>query len=203
MCYMIRSRDRVKEALPTIYKILTDLSKLIVPFMPFVADEMYMNLAGENSVHLADFPQANPKSIDIILEKEMKKEREIVEKTHAKRKEAQIKVRQPLQKLEYDGQKLPESLESLIADEVNVKEVVHAKALQLDTKLSPQLKAEGEAREIIRQIQQARKEAGCELSEKVTVTLLSWPAEFEDEIKKQTLSEELIKGEKLAIKRAG
>ena len=62
---------------------------------------------------------------------------------------------------------------------------------------------EGEAREIIRQIQQARKETGCELSEKVTVTLPAWPKEFEQEIKKQTLSKELIKGEKLTIKRAG
>ena len=124
-------------------------------------------------------------------------------KPHAKRREVGIRARQPLQKLEYGGQKLPEPLESLIADEVNVKEVVDDKDLQLDTKLSPQLKVEGEAREIIRQIQQARKEAGCELSEKVTVTLPAWPKEFEQEIKKQTLSKELIKGEKLTIKRAG
>jgi len=201
--YVRRSRERVKEALPTLYSILVNLSKLLAPFMPYVAEEMYMNLAGGDSVHLADFPQANPKSIDINLEKEMKKVREIVEKAHAKRKETQIKVRQPLQKLEYDGQKLPEPLELVIADEVNVKEVVHAKALHLDTKLSPQLKTEGEAREIIRQIQQARKEAGCDLAEKVSVTLPAWPKEFEEEIKKQTLSKELVKGEKFSIKRAG
>ena len=200
--YVRRSRERIKDALPALYSILVNLSKLLAPFMPYVAEEMYMNLAGENSVHLSDFPQANPKSIDINLEKEMKKAREIVEKAHAKRKETQIKVRQPLQKLEYGGQKLPEPLELVIADEVNVKEVVHAKALRLDAKLSPALKAEGEAREIIRQIQQARKEAGCELSEKVTVTLPAWPKEYETEIKKQTLSKELVKGEKLTIKRA-
>ena len=201
--YVRRSRERIKDALPALYSILVNLSKLLAPFMPYVAEEMYMNLAGENSVHLSDFPQANPKSIDINLEKEMKKAREIVEKAHAERKEVGIKVRQPLQKLEYGGQKLPEPLELVIADEVNVKEVVHAKALRLDAKLSPALKAEGEAREIIRQIQQARKEAGCELSEKVTVTLPAWPKEYETEIKKQTLSKELVKGEKLTIKRAG
>ena len=93
-------------------------------------------------------------------------------------------------------------MEFIIADEVNVKAVVHAKILQFDTKLSQRLKAEGEAREIIRSIQQARKEAGCDLSEKVTVFLPAWPKEFEAEIKKQTLSKELIKGEKLSIKRA-
>ena len=200
--YIRRSRDRVVEALPTLYSILVNLSKLIAPFMPYIAEEMYVNLTGENSVHLSDFPQVNPKSIDINLEKEMKKAREIVEKAHAKRKEIQIKVRQPLAKLEYAGQKLPESLELIIADEVNVKAVVHAKILQFDTKLSQRLKAEGEAREIIRSIQQARKEAGCDLSEKVTVFLPAWPKEFEAEIKKQTLSKELIKGEKLSIKRA-
>ena len=61
---------------------------------------------------------------------------------------------------------------------------------------------EGEAREIIRQIQQARKEAGCQLSEKITVSLPSWPQEFEEQIKKETLSEKLIKSSEFAIKRA-
>ncbi|KKR86299.1 MAG: Isoleucyl-tRNA synthetase [Candidatus Curtissbacteria bacterium GW2011_GWA1_41_11] len=201
--YVRRSRDRVGEALPILYSILVSLSKVIAPFMPYVAEEMYMNLTGGKSVHLADFPQANSKFIDLNLEKEMKKAREIAEKAHAKRKEAQIKVRQPLQKLEYAGHKLLESLELIIADEINVKNLIHAKTFKLDTKLSPQLKAEGEVREIIRRIQQARKETGCDLAEKVTVILPAWPKEFEEEIKKQTLAKELIKGEKLAIKRAG
>ena len=199
--YVRRSRDRVREALPTLYLILVSLSKLIAPFMPYLAEEMYTNLTGGNSVHLSSLPQTNSKLIDLSLEKEMKKAREIVEKAHAKRKEAQIKVRQPLTKLGYPGRKLPESLELIIADEVNVKDVIHAKTLQLDTRISPQLKAEGEAREIIRQIQQARKEAECDLDEKIIVQLPSWPKEFENLIKKETLAERLVKSHKFGIVR--
>ena len=209
--YVRRSRDRLgfmatdrvdkNSCLATLHYVLTTFCKLLAPIAPFISEDIYRNLTGEISVHLADYPGVG--HIDQDLLQEMKKTREIVEKAHAKRKEAQIKVRQPLQKLEYAGEKLPESLELVIADEINVKSVVRAKTLQLDTKLSPQLKAEGEAREIIRSIQQARKEAGCNLAEKVTVTLSAWPGEFEEEIKKQTLSKELIKGEKLTIKRVG
>src|SRR3989344_4651369 len=54
--YVRRSRERIKDALPALYSILVNLSKLLAPFMPYVAEEMYMNLAGENSVHLSDFP---------------------------------------------------------------------------------------------------------------------------------------------------
>ena len=169
--------------------------------MPYLAEEMYTNLTGGNSVHLSSLPQTNSKLIDLSLEKEMKKAREIVEKAHAKRKEAQNKVRQPLTKLGYPGRKLPESLELIIADEVNVKDVIHAKTLQLDTRISPQLKAEGEAREIIRQIQQARKEAECDLDEKIIVQLPSWPKEFENLIKKETLAERLVKSHKFGIVR--
>jgi len=62
------------------------------------------------------------------------------------------------------------------------------------------LREEGEVREIIRQIQEARKEAGCSLSEKIDVGLPSWPSNFENEIKKKTLAKSLYLAEKLEIK---
>ena len=64
-----------------------------------------------------------------------------------------------------------------------------------------QVLAEGQAREIVRQIQQARKEAGCALDEQITVTLPSWPKDFEDLIKKETLAKAIIKGPELGIVR--
>jgi len=127
--------------------------------------------------------------------------RQIVEKGHAKRKKAGIKVRQPLSSLQYTGKKLAAEIERLIADEINVKIVKAGKTFKLDTKITPQLRVEGEAREIIRQIQQARKEAGCKLDEKVIVKLPGWPKEFEHEIKKQTLTAQLVKGSNLQIVR--
>jgi len=92
-------------------------------------------------------------------------------------------------------------LETLIAEEINVKKVVSGKSFNLDTKITPELKAEGEAREIIRQIQQARKAAGCELNEKITVKLPSWPNQFEDYIKRETLTEALVKSPRFEIQR--
>ncbi len=201
--YIRRSRDSVEEALPTIYEILVTLSKLLSPFTPFIAEEIYMNLVGEQSVNLADYPTVDEKLIDKNLEEQMTVARTLVEKVHAVRKEANIKVRQPLASLTYGGDKLSDDIEKIVADEVNIKAVIYKKGAQLalDTKLTPALEAEGQAREIIRSIQQARKDAGCDLSEKVIVTLPDWPKEFEEEIKKQTLASKLIKGDKLEIKR--
>jgi len=169
--------------------------------MPFISEEIYQNLTQEQSVHLADFPAADVKLINKELEKAMLKTRAIVEKAHAKRKEAQIKVRQPLSQFQYSGEKLANDLETLIAEEINVKKVVSGKSFNLDTKITPELKAEGEAREIIRQIQQARKAAGCELNEKITVKLPSWPNQFEDYIKRETLTEALVKSPRFEIQR--
>ncbi len=201
--YIRRNRDRVEEALPIIYAVLVDLSKLLSPFMPFIADEIYMNLVGEQSVNLADFPTSDAKLIDKNLDEQMVLARAIVEKAHSARKEAGIKVRQPLASLTYGEDKLPAEIEEIIADEINVKNVIAKKGSKiiLDTKLTPELEAEGQSREIIRSIQQARKDAGCNLAEKVTVTLPDWPKEFEEEIKKQTLTSKLVKGGELQIKR--
>lgn len=199
--YVRRSRDRVVEALPYLYEILVNLSKLVAPIMPFISEEIYRNLTGENSVHLADYPSFDKSLIDKELEAQMQKAREIVENAHALRKKDGIKVRQPLNDLVYGDEKLSDEIEALMASEVNVKNVVFKKGteLSLDTNITPALKAEGDAREIIRQIQQARKEAHCDLSEKVIAKLPDWPKEFEEEIKRQTLTSKLEHGEKLEI----
>jgi leucyl-tRNA synthetase len=201
--YIRRSRDRASEALPTLYEVLVQLTNVIASFMPFIAEEMYMNLTGEISVHLSDFPHSNKDLIDKRLEESMQNARQIVEKAHAKRKEEGIRVRQPLPELIYTGDKLSEEIEKITADEINVKKVTYGKIFKLDTKITPQLQAEGEAREIVRSIQQARKEVDCRLDEKITVTLPAWPKEFEEYIKKQTLAEKLEKGQQLQIVRKG
>jgi len=208
--YIRRSRDRIGSAadksdqgifLSTMHDVLHILSRILAPFTPFIAEEIYQNLTGEESVHLSDFPQGNKKFHHAELIEQMRIAREIAEKSHAIRKLEGIKVRQPLSKIKYGGEQLSAEIESIIAEEINVKEIVFKKgiSISLDTKLTTELKAEGEAREIIRQIQQARKEAGCDLSEFVTVKLPTWPKEFEKEIKKQTLSLKLIKSDKLEI----
>jgi isoleucyl-tRNA synthetase len=191
----------------TLYEVLVTLTKILAPFMPFLAEEIFKNLTGKDSVHLEDWLEVEEGLIDKELEEEMVLVRKICELGHAARKEAGIRVRQPLSsiKVQVSSIKLEEELLQLIKDELNVKEVIWEKKavkepqVELETKLTSQLKAEGEAREIVRQIQDLRKKQGCRLDEKIMVTLPSWPKEFEEEIKKQTLAKKLVKGKELTI----
>ncbi len=94
----------------------------------------------------------------------------------------------------------------LIKSELNVKEVdivlgEGEMRVEFDTNITPELKEEGEVRDLIRQIQEARKESGCDVSEKVKVGLPCFPPRFEDEIKRKTLAIEIFKSEKIEIKR--
>jgi isoleucyl-tRNA synthetase len=223
--YIRRSRDRFrdgdKEALATLYNVLLVFSKITGPIIPFLSESMFKNLtesavpAGrQDSVHLEDWPEAEAKKIDKNLEEKMVLVRKICELGHAARKEAGIKVRQPLGKLQITcpaGRRasyklqIGKELTQLIKDELNVKEIVwqvkkvKEPQVELDTKLTPELKAEGEARELVRQIQELRKEKGCRLDEKIIVSLPSWPKKFESYIKKQTLAKKLLKAKKLKI----
>lgn len=209
--YVRRSRDRLgpssqskedkEKCLSTLHFVLVTFCKLLAPFSPFVSDEIYKNLTGEASVHLADWPTAG--EIDKGVEKEMQRAREIVEKAHAIRKKENLKVRQPLSKLEYGGEALSKELLAIMADEVNVKEVILKKGVDviIDTKITPVLKIEGEARELIRQIQIGRKNAGLNPKDKVVVTLPDWPKSQEEEIKKATLAKEIKKGDALEVKK--
>lgn len=201
--YIRRSRDRVgEEFFQTTFEILTVVSRLLAPFMPFVSEEIYKNLTGEESVHLTKWPNAG--DIDQNLIENMSKVRKIVELGHAKRKENNLKVRQPLAKIVVSGFSVPENLTYLIKDELNVKSVEMKsgnQSVDLDTKLTPDLIAEGNAREIVRQIQDARKEAKTALDEKIVVTIPSWPEKYEEFIKKNTLTEKLQKGDTFSIER--
>ena len=186
-----------------LYSTLTVLSKLMAPFTPFIAEEIYTNLTGESSVHLTTYPLSDDKVIEKNLVASMKKLRELVENGHSIRKENKIKLRQPLSKFAYGHkvEKLPEELESLLMEELNVKRVEYSKdtPTSFDFKLSSDLLSEGEARDIVRQIQRKRKEANCKMDEEVVVQLPKWPKDFENYIKKETITRELVKAEELKV----
>jgi len=190
--YIRRSRRRFqgpekKEASVTLGFVLLTLSKLTAPFIPFLSEEIFRCLRFhlKQSVHLEDWPEANKKLIDKRLEKKMEKVREIVSLALAQRAKASIKVRQPLSKLKIknalvrpaDGSrkklKINDELINLIKDEVNIKEIVFDKKIkneiELDTEITPQLKEEGVIREVIRYIQEIRKEAGLKPKNKISV----------------------------------
>ncbi|HSX58457.1 MAG TPA: isoleucine--tRNA ligase [Candidatus Saccharimonadales bacterium] len=212
--YVRRIRNRVgptvekssdkEQAYQTLWVTLVELSKTLSPMIPFMSEAIYQNLTQEESVHLTNWPKTEY-LIDEKLEEQMSRAIEISSEIHALRKEKNIKVRQPLARASYSGETLPEEIELLIAEELNVKKVENKKDLknsfELDTTVTPELKIEGEVRDLIRAIQEARKEAGCRLDEIVSVSLPSWPESFTEEIKKQTLAKELSRAASVQIKR--
>jgi len=172
--YIRRSRRRLqrpeneqekREITSTFYYVLLNLSKLIAPMMPFLAEEIYSGLKTKNmpeSIHLFDWPDVDKKRIDSKLEEKMKEAREIVNQSLAKRAEEGIKVRQPLSDLQLASDKLSKEKELLeiIKEEVNVKNISFGKEVKLNTKITPELKEEGEVRDFIRTIQRMRKKSG-------------------------------------------
>ncbi len=148
--YIRRSRRRFwsteldedkKAVYNTTYEILVGLSKLIAPFVPFTAEELYRKLTGEVSVHLDYYPKAKVELIDEKLEEKMDLVRDIVKLGRASREGAQIKVRQPLGEILVDGkyEEIIEDLVPLIKEELNVKNVVFEKDLTkfIDYSLKP------------------------------------------------------------------
>jgi len=285
--YIRRSRRRFwksendgekTEAYQTLYIVLAELSKVIAPFMPYVSDEIYMNITGEKSVHLADWPKVSKSAIDEDLNKEIHFVRAIVNLGHSVRSKAKMKVRQPLQSvtvaLPHDiSQKLIESHKDVILEELNVKELKFVKeafdiierqvtpnakilgpkygkdvqtiiqkikandfeilgkdkvkvgdfvlegnevtigfkgkegfdvesdegiVVVLDTNVTDILKKEGYAREIVRSVQEMRKEADYQVDDRILVMIKTdgkiaeAVTEFADYITKETLANELI-----------
>jgi len=213
--FIRRSRDRVgsdannedrNTALSVMYGVLVILTKLLAPFMPFISETMFKNLTGEPSVHLQDFPLGDKTLLDEELIKDMDLVKKLAAEGHAKRKEANIKLRQPLTSLTYENpEKLSQDLEQLLAEELNVKVIEYRKSstkepkVELDTNITPSLAAEGQARDLIRQIQQLRKEQNLTLADKTKISAPSWPQKFAREILTGTASESISKGPQLKV----
>ena len=185
-----------KQAFTTLYYCLIYLAKLLAPFTPFLAEELYQKMTGKTeSVHLLDWPAAG--EIDHEILGNMTRTRQIITDALALRMqksdtEDQIKIRQPLAKLTYDGDKLDSFYEQIIAEEVNVKKVENTKEFTLDKTLTPELKEEGRAREIIRAVQAARKHAGLQVDDEIKLSLsCDLPKGHESLIKSETGAKEI------------
>jgi isoleucyl-tRNA synthetase len=181
-------------AYTTLYHCLVTLSKLLAPFTPFVAEEMYQNLVCSfypeepESVHLAEYPVADLSRVDEQLASDIRLAMKVASLGRAVRSNAGIKVRQPLAKVlvkarskgEREGL---ERVAAQILEELNVKEIAcfeHERELgekgyamveeagytvAIDTKISPDLADEGMARELVHRLQTMRKKADFDIAD--------------------------------------
>lgn len=214
--YLRRSRDRLREspeAMAVFAWVLRQTITMMAPITPFLTEYIYQNLDDTGaSVHLAAWPTHDPGAIDEALEAEMLIARKVVEKAHALRKDAALKVRQPLASATYTWTtQLRPGVEAIVAEEINVEKVQCTKGatdmteptVVLDTLITPELKEKGVARELIRQVQILRKEKGCTIQEHIRLVLpdryKSLPAELLEQVLRDTLATDLTWGDSLSI----
>lgn len=213
--YVRRSRDRVgptaedensKNAFySTTYEVLVNLCKVIAPIAPFTVEEIYRNLTDGQSVHLADWPEFDKSLISEDLEKEMVDAKEVSSLMHMRRKINSLSVKIPLKKASYMGpRELSKNVIEIVEEESNIEELEYEGKADVfeaggDSERFVSTKNQdieaGDARKLIRQIQQERKVLGTTLDERVDVVLPDWPEKFEEEIKRKALIRNLTKGE--------
>lgn len=193
--YLRRSRERLKEgdenARKTLYYVLKTLAKILAPFAPFTAEDIWQKLKtkdDEESVHLAKWPEVEKRSFvfKFILKKikkdedgqaieEMKKAREIVTLGLQARQKAGIPVRQPLNQLLITNYKLRIEYKEIIKDELNVKNLENINGeqpkVEIDTNITPELKEEGICREFVRVVQDLRKTSGLTPRDIITLVV--------------------------------
>ena len=211
--YLRRSRDRIQtdETGQQVFGwVLSHLIRLMAPITPFITERIYQNMETTgNSIHLAEWPVADQSAIDTTLDAHMAFVRLVAELGNAKRKELGIPVRQPLNKITVSTAypALDHEWLSVFLQELNIKtcEIVKTDketSVELDTTITPELKAEGDARKLIREIQVLRKEKGCKIDEYVSLVLPKSYTSLEallPQIKQATLASTITWGDQLSI----
>jgi len=182
--YLRRSRERLKSddigdknaALGTLRHVLGQLALVMAPSMPFYAEHLYQRVCrvgDAESVHLMAWPKAGEVTPSLI--EEMQKARAVVTLALEARSKANIKVRQPIQSI--TGPKLSEEIALIVLAEVNAKKYIQVSSedgnmhVQIYTLITPELKIEGEVRELMRAIQDARKEGGLMPQDRIVLVL--------------------------------
>ncbi len=216
--YVRRSRDRVGEQFySTSYYVLTNFCQLVAPILPFTAEYLYKKLTNNESVHLTDWPEENAQYVDTALEQSMSVARQLVEEGHAYRKKNALKVRKPLLNIELSTtsesrlsstpevvSKISDEIWDVVLDELNVKNVtvgkLHYPAIPVEVS-DQDLQYEEDARTLIRTIQQERKNLGLLPGDKISLTLPSYPKQFEEFIKTKVLADTINTGDKLLVEK--
>ena len=177
-------RDRSEETYKLLNEIRNDLLKLLSPITPFLTEKIWQELkekkiVKEESAHLSKFPDADKKLINKKLEEEFRIALDIIEQGLAARDKSQIGLKWPLAKAIIELAKdteIRKELQEIIKRQLNVKSIEIRKgkevSVKLDTEMTPELEAEGYAREISRKAQALRKNAGLVKTDKIELVLI-------------------------------
>lgn len=218
--YVRRSRDRISsgdlKALSTLHYVLVEFSKAAAPLIPFITEKIYQHLVvdiadiNENvpeSIHLCDYPKFDEKIIEeskTIL-KNMKEDRDTVSIFLSQRSEKNIPVRQTLNSI---TTKATVHYRDIVKDELNIHEIFDQKDNdELDTTITEDLRLEGMVRDMIRKLQDLRKEQGLSVSDKVNVVIEDTKdnreviEKYKEDIKKKVIIEDLKFGDIYSVSR--
>lgn len=182
------------QAYQTLHYVLSYLALILAPFVPFLTEELWGKMVSDGSVHLKDWPEAG--EIDESLLAEMAEVRGYVNEALALRAKNGIKIRQPLASVKVPRNAKSFDFTPILMEELNVKNVdFGGEGVEFDFELTPELRAEGLMREIIRHIQTARKKAGLNVDDRIELNFISENTEvlnsfkkFEQEISKEVLA---------------
>lgn len=187
---MTRDREDTKEILG---EVLEKVSLLLAPFAPYISEFIYSNF-GKTSVHLSRWPKADKKKIDRKLEQEFENMFKLIEIGLAQRDKDGIGLKWPLKSASTTSNfKLINEIKDIVKEQLNIKKIEIKKGtelvVELDTKLTPELEAEGYAREMSRAIQAFRKEIGLNKKDLIHIVIIT-----DDKFKKiLDMQKEMIK----------
>ena len=212
--YVRRSRDKIKagdiESRTTLYFVLKTLAQVMAPFAPFTAEEVWQKLKineDAESVHLSVWPTSDALQYDDMvghnIMRDMQIAREVCTEGNAHQKKLGIPVRQPLSRFIVKNWDLSSEYATLVKEELNVKDIVAGDETVLDINITPELKLEGDYRELVRKVQDLRKEKGLIPSEAITLVLPETYREimqtFGEDLKKTVGAKEVVNGENMLI----
>ncbi|MGB9708296.1 MAG: isoleucine--tRNA ligase [Candidatus Pacearchaeota archaeon] len=193
----------------TIYESMINIIHLFAPIAPYITEAIFSEMKKafglkEESIHMAEWPTFNEKLIDKNIEQEFSSALQIIERALALRSTAGIGVRWPLPSITVKAdKKLEKELEEIVLRQINVKKFIFEQEkgkfeVELDTKLTPELEAEGYAREIMRTVQETRKKAGLKKEQIISLSLEldkeleAVAKKFEKNIKEKVNAKEIL-----------